>query len=527
MGGRLGQAYLFSGPRGCGKTTAARILAKVVNCEKPSDGEPCCACDSCKAVASGEHLDVMEIDGASNRGIDQIRELKSHVGLTSFMGGSKVYILDEVHMLTMEAFNALLKTLEEPPPSVLFIFATTEPNKVPVTIRSRCQHVPFHRISTSSIAEQLKNVASQESVPVEEAALWEIARNADGALRDALSLAEQAIALGNGTLSLAAVRGLFGGGSRAELEGFVSLLKSSPKDASALLKELLGKGASPERFLDALFTLFRDMWVYSLWSEDSFSGLSLSEEEKKFVRDETPRWLVDELKGSVSVCASLYPKTKQGLRSDVFSGLLLFDLMRELGARGGEKPLLVAREDAGTRSAERKPYAGESPAEVKLTTETEKNEKKRPCAPNSPGTPVERIARTASEFDFEGMFASLWESDLALCAALLDARLLVVGGELVIDCSEAGSLARTMLEFPRSKIAIEKAFGVGGAEAPKSVSVSAETSSGEAPERRKPGAGMSIEELSSYLGAELLMSKPASRDGLPVSDEEHNGVDIL
>ena len=147
----------------------------------------------------------MEIDGASNRGIDQIRELKSHVGLAPFMGGSKVYILDEVHMLTTEAFNALLKTLEEPPPFAVFIFATTEPNKVPATIRSRCQHIPFHRITTEGIAARLRDVASMEGFEAEEPALWEVARNADGALRDALSLAEQAMALGNGKLSAEAV----------------------------------------------------------------------------------------------------------------------------------------------------------------------------------------------------------------------------------------------------------------------------------------------------------------------------------
>ncbi len=163
LDGRLGHAYLFSGPRGCGKTTAARLLAKIVNCENPTPaGEPCCVCRSCIAVVGGDHMDVMEIDGASNRGIDQIRELKSHVGLASFMGRSKVYILDEVHMLTMEAFNALLKTLEEPPSSVLFIFATTEPHKVPVTIRSRCQHIPFHRIGAEDMVAHLKHIAVLE-----------------------------------------------------------------------------------------------------------------------------------------------------------------------------------------------------------------------------------------------------------------------------------------------------------------------------------------------------------------------------
>ncbi len=194
QGGRLGHAYLFSGPRGCGKTTAARLLAKIVNCENPTpEGEPCCQCRSCIAVVGGNHMDVMEIDGASNRGIDQIRELKSHVGLAPFMGRSKVYILDEVHMLTMEAFNALLKTLEEPPSSVLFIFATTEPHKVPVTILSRCQRFDLMRVPVETLKSHFAKIAEMENVKLSDAANELIARARDGSVRDGLSLLDQAI----------------------------------------------------------------------------------------------------------------------------------------------------------------------------------------------------------------------------------------------------------------------------------------------------------------------------------------------
>jgi DNA polymerase-3 subunit gamma/tau len=532
---RLGQAYLFSGPRGCGKTTAARILAKAVNCEAPAGGEPCCVCKSCRAVSSGEHLDVMEIDGASNRGIDQIRELKSHVGLAPFMGGSKVYILDEVHMLTMEAFNALLKTLEEPPPFALFIFATTEPNKVPVTIRSRCQHIPFHRISAEGIAMHLRSVAIKEGFDAEDSALWEIARNADGALRDALSLAEQALALGNGKLSAEAVNGLFGGSGRTELERFASLLRKNPKDASAMLKELLGRGVSPDRFIDALFPLFRDMWVYSLWGEASFSGLTLSEEEKKFLASEVPGWSSGELGRMVSVCASLYPRTRQGLRSDVFHGLLIFEL---LGAISGESE----RADA-FRSGGERPVPSATPTKTKSISQNSFPDKKI----EPPAARVKPRENSANELDSADLsnlnknFVSLWQSDLSLCAALIDARLSVLDGALVIDCSESSPVSKAVLESTRARVAIEKAFGLARGESVDSLGssvslgspVASETSGASARQGERPvvrGATppgkMSMEELSSFLGADLLMAKPARREDIGAPDEDLNGADM-
>ena len=162
---KIGHAYLFSGPRGCGKTSAARLIAKSLICKKQSQTyEPCGECDDCISVAMGEHLDVIEIDGASNRGINEIRDLKTHVNLKPLSAGYKIYIIDEVHMLTEPAFNALLKTLEEPPQNVVFLLATTEPHKVPVTIRSRCQQIPFHRISTKDMIERIQYVCDCENI---------------------------------------------------------------------------------------------------------------------------------------------------------------------------------------------------------------------------------------------------------------------------------------------------------------------------------------------------------------------------
>lgn len=191
---RIGHAYLFCGTRGTGKTTIAKIFAKAVNCEHPVDGNPCGACASCRAIASGTSMNVIEIDAASNNGVDNIREIRDEVAYSPTEGKYKVYIIDEVHMLSIGAFNALLKTLEEPPSYVIFILATTEAHKIPITILSRCQRYDFRRITTETIAARLRDLMEQEQVEVEERALTYVAKAGDGSMRDALSLLDQCIA---------------------------------------------------------------------------------------------------------------------------------------------------------------------------------------------------------------------------------------------------------------------------------------------------------------------------------------------
>ncbi len=191
---RVGHAYLFCGTRGTGKTTVAKIFAKAVNCEHPVDGSPCGECASCRAIASGASMNVIEIDGASNNGVDNIREIREEVSYAPTEGKYKVYIIDEAHMITPAAFNALLKTLEEPPSYVIFILATTDVHKVPVTILSRCQHYDFRRITADTIMARMKELLDEEQVEAEDRALAYIAKAADGSLRDALSLLDQCIA---------------------------------------------------------------------------------------------------------------------------------------------------------------------------------------------------------------------------------------------------------------------------------------------------------------------------------------------
>lgn len=209
-GKRVAHAYVFSGMRGVGKTTVARILAKSLNCERGPTVHPCGACPSCQEISAGQSVDVIEIDGASNTGVDDVRELRENVKYTPFRGAYRVYIIDEVHMLSTSAFNALLKTLEEPPSHVVFIFATTEVHKIPATILSRCQHFTFRRIPRLDMLQQLRHVADHRGVDIEDRSLSAIVRASDGSMRDALSLLDQAIAFSGQTIRYADVDSLLG-----------------------------------------------------------------------------------------------------------------------------------------------------------------------------------------------------------------------------------------------------------------------------------------------------------------------------
>lgn len=191
---RIGHAYLFCGTRGTGKTSIAKIFAKAVNCEHPVNGSPCNECATCRAIAAGSSMNVVEIDAASNNGVDNIRQIREEIQYSPTEGKYKVYIIDEVHMLSIGAFNALLKTLEEPPAYVIFVLATTEAHKIPITILSRCQRYDFKRITIDTIADRLMELMDKEKITVEEKAVRYVAKAADGSMRDALSLLDQCIA---------------------------------------------------------------------------------------------------------------------------------------------------------------------------------------------------------------------------------------------------------------------------------------------------------------------------------------------
>lgn len=260
--GRVAHAYLFTGARGVGKTSTARILAKALNCPNADDGVPCNHCEICDGISTGNDVDVLEIDGASNRGIDDIRSLRANVNVRSMRTQFKLYIIDEVHMLTREAFNALLKTLEEPPPNVKFVFCTTEPNKVPDTILSRCQRFDFSAIGKDSIAIRLQEIAAAEGFTVEDEAIELVARRARGSMRDSQSLFDQLLAFSDGSVSAEDVHRMLGTASDEMLVSmFEAITQHRPGDVLNILETALTGGVQAGELLDQCVGYVRDQMV--------------------------------------------------------------------------------------------------------------------------------------------------------------------------------------------------------------------------------------------------------------------------
>ncbi|MEO2068731.1 MAG: DNA polymerase III subunit gamma/tau [Desulfurobacteriaceae bacterium] len=260
--GRFAHAYIFAGPRGVGKTTTARIVAKALNCENLQDGEPCNTCKSCVEISKGSFPDVIEIDAATNRGIDQIRELRESVNYAPSKGKKKVYIIDEFHMLTKEAFNALLKTLEEPPSHVVFILATTEIDKIPPTILSRCQKYIFRKIPKDLMVRTLKEICEKENVRYEEEALFLIATASEGCMRDAESLLDQAIALGNGEVRTREVSEFLGVLTSEKILEILKLSFAGDKQAlREILKNLENQGYNPSFIVKQLLEKVESQFI--------------------------------------------------------------------------------------------------------------------------------------------------------------------------------------------------------------------------------------------------------------------------
>ena len=261
--GTISHAYLFSGPRGTGKTTTAKIMAKMVNCENLQNDTPCNECASCLSVNSGS--DIIEIDAASNNGVDEIRDLREKANLVPSVCKYKVYIIDEVHMLTNQAFNALLKTLEEPPKHVIFILATTEYYKIPLTITSRCQKFQFNKIEDVDIVKKLREIADKENISISDDALYEIAKISDGGMRDSINFLDQLRSFSHENITLEDVYEVCGNVSLLEISNFLSNLKNNClEEITMFLENLNSNGKNYGKFLDDVMLFLKDLILYKI-----------------------------------------------------------------------------------------------------------------------------------------------------------------------------------------------------------------------------------------------------------------------
>lgn len=306
---KITHAYLFSGPRGTGKTTAAKILAKAVNCEHAPVAEPCNECSACRGITDGSIQDVIEIDAASNNGVDEIRDIRDKVKYAPSSVKYKVYIIDEVHMLSTGAFNALLKTLEEPPKHVMFILATTEPHKIPLTIVSRCQRFDFKRITSQAIVGRMKLIADETGASYDAAALPIIARAAEGGMRDALSLLDQAISFSHDRVTVDDALTVTGSVSQGFLHELGEAIgeKDVAKGLDAL-NELLFHGKDPSRFIEDFILFFRDMLLYK-------TAPTLEESLERVTVDERFKALADEFSTArIYDLIEMLNKTQQEMR---------------------------------------------------------------------------------------------------------------------------------------------------------------------------------------------------------------------
>src|SRR5207245_1922783 len=295
-------AYLFTGPRGTGKTSTARLLAKTVNCSNPKEGEPCNECLQCREITAGNSFNVIEIDAASNRGIDNIRDLREKIMMPPSTGKYKVYVLDEAHMLTTEAFNALLKTLEEPPPYAIFVLATTDVHKMLPTVLSRCQRFDFKRISTRQIVERLLYVSVQENITLERSAAELIARTAAGGMRDALSLLDQAIAYAGEEISLVQVQAMLGVADPHAISRHITFIaECNSSSALHLIYELSEAGADLRQVNAQIVEYWRALMLAKAGA-DVAAILDLTEDEAREVKQLTQLFALEEL----TECARIF-----------------------------------------------------------------------------------------------------------------------------------------------------------------------------------------------------------------------------
>ncbi|MBT6049085.1 MAG: DNA polymerase III subunit gamma/tau, partial [Candidatus Scalindua sp.] len=329
---RVAHAYLFAGPRGVGKTSMARILSKALNCQKGTTDTPCNKCSICNSITSGNGIDVLEIDGASNRGIDEIRNIRQNVGYAPAASRYKIYIIDEVHMLTKEAFNAILKTLEEPPEHVKFIFATTSPSRVPDTVQSRCQRFDFKNISIPDISDRLAQLCKTENIAAEEEVLQSIAKYARGGLRDSESILDQLASFCHEKITLRDVYDIFGVVSEEKLSSLInSFIEKNPESSIVIFHDIIDSGKDIEGFIDQLLLYLRDLLLVSVRKKERDTIETVSG-DIDLLRMQSSSFSPDTLMYMFQIISEAKTKTRDLLQQKIYLEVLFVKLatMEEL-----------------------------------------------------------------------------------------------------------------------------------------------------------------------------------------------------
>jgi DNA polymerase-3 subunit gamma/tau len=456
--GRVTHAYLFTGPRGTGKTSTARLLAKAVNCLSGEEEKPCNDCATCRAIDEGRMLDLIEIDAASNRGIDEIRDLREKVNYRPGEARYKFYIIDEVHMLTNEAFNALLKTLEEPPPHVIFVLATTEPHKIPATVLSRCQRFDFRRIPLDDILSRLSYIATEEGLMVEPPALELIARQSTGSLRDAVSLLDQMMAYGGELITLAHVQEALGIASSQLVADLIDHL--AQRDVPAGLETInraIDEGADPRQLVREIVEHLRGLMLLQLGDGERL--LNLPAEVVARMKGQAAAFSPARLRGALQRFNQAGLDLKIGFLPQLPIELAFVESATEENVHHQPQPQARPAKEQAPPAANQAPAA--EPGKEKPTTPV-------PSGAAPPPTPAARQAPqelnpSSAEARRKNISSALREQGYPQIAALLNSgRFVGVEGSAIVFATS--DFVKTQLEKPEPKALIEQAISqeIGG-----------------------------------------------------------------